>query len=171
MLVTGERIVNKKHPVSRIIKNFGTALNETDLAHLIQQAETYKNNLIACAPKAKLLRVVSDDDLKSCRTLNVGFSDVYGRFFNKVFSSLPLKPNFIRQLHDLIVMRIASPASKRKTVELALEYGMKLNVDGIYKLMDRLTEPMINQIKKSYIITPPIYLLKENKPLIFYFMI
>jgi transposase len=149
MLVTGDRLAGKKHPVSRIIKNFGHASNETELNDLIQQAQAYKEYLVSHAPRARALRIASDADLKSCRSFNVGFSDVYGCFFKKAFDGLPLKINHIKQLQDLIVMRIASPASKRKTVQLSHEFGIELNVDGIYKLMDRLTDETITHIKKS----------------------
>ena len=78
----------------------------------------------------------------------IGFSDVYGKFFDKIFSKLNLKPHELKKLHDLIVVRIASPASKRKTAMISRDYGIDCNVDSIYKLMDQLTEETITQAKK-----------------------
>jgi transposase len=166
MLATGDRVPGKKHPVSRIIKNFGSASNEIELAELIHQAQTYKEYLLTnTTPKAKglrALRIASDLDLKSCRSFNVGFSDVYGDLFKKIFDTLPLKSDDIKQLKDLIVMRIASPASKRKTVQLAPDFGAVLSIDRVYRLMDQLSDAVITHIKKS-IYNYTDHLLTEQK--------
>src|ERR1700736_1188540 len=148
LLLTGERKPGKKHSVSRMIKNFGTANDECELEKLIQQAEEYKKYLLLVSPKASTLKIVSPRDIKSCFSFTVGFLDVYGKFFDKVFSTLNLKTHELKKLHDLIIMRIASPASKRKTAMVSREYGINCNVDSIYKLMDQLTENIIIQSKK-----------------------
>ena len=59
-------------------------------------------------------------------------------------------------------MRIASPASKRKTAMTSREYGVECQVDSIYKLMDQLTEKTINQ-SKQIIHTHTTELLAEQK--------
>jgi transposase len=148
MLVAGERIAGKKHPIPKTIRNFGSARNKKAIALLIKQAEEYKANLEVTSPKVKTLRLSSDLDIKSCLSYNTGFADVYGLMFDSVFNKINLKPILIKQLRDLVVMRIASPASKLKTSKLSTEYGMPSQVDSIYKLMDQLTVPVIEDIKK-----------------------
>ncbi|MCD8543109.1 MAG: transposase [Gammaproteobacteria bacterium] len=150
MLVTGERTPGRKNPTTRIIKNFGSSSEEKALENLVQQAEAYKKHLLSHSPKPKLLKIAADIDLKSCRSLNVGFTDVYGQCFDNVFhSTLPLKPAAMAQLRDLVVMRIAQPASKRKTAQLSSGYGIESKVDSIYKLMDKLNDKIITQIKQA----------------------
>lgn len=148
LLVTGERVVGKKNPVTRTIKHFGTAKNKHELKTMLKQAEEYKTNLEIVSPKAKTLRIASDLDIKSCSSRNTGFADVYGSMFDSVFNTLDLKPTSIQKLRDLVIMRIAAPASKHKTAKLAEEYGIDCKVDGIYKFMDLLTIPVANKIKK-----------------------
>jgi hypothetical protein len=148
LLLTGERVAGKKHSVSKIIKNFGTAKEEKDLASLIQQAEEYKARLEVISPKARTLKITSSLDFKSCRSYNAGFADVYGKSFNDIFCSLTLKMRAKDKLRNLIIMRIATPASKYRTSQLATEYNIDLGVDSIYKLMDKITAPIINEIKK-----------------------
>ena len=148
LLLTGERQKGKKHVRSRMIKCFGSACNEEELTALIQQAEEYKNHLLLVSPKAPTLKITSPRDIKSCSSFITGFSDIYGSFFDKIFSKLNLKPHELKKLRDLIVMRIASPASKRKTAMLSRDYGIDFQVDSIYKLMDQLTENTIIQAKK-----------------------
>src|SRR5205823_4468920 len=58
------------------------------------------------------------------------------------------QPHELKKLHDLLVMRIAAPASKRKTAMISREYGIECGVDSIYKLMDQLTDSTIIQAKK-----------------------
>jgi len=147
-LVIGERKAGKKHSYPRIIKNFGASSNKDELALLIQKAEEYKTHLIAVSPKAVTLKITSARDIRSCASFNVGFLDVYGKLFDDVFSDINLKKHELKKLHDLIVMRIAAPASKRKTAMISAEYGIECGVDSIYKLMDQLTDHTIIQAKK-----------------------
>jgi transposase len=150
MLMTGERVAGKKHVVSRIIKYFGSEKDPNKLQFLIEKAESYRAHLELTSPKAKTLKLTSDLDLKSCRSYNTGFTDVYGNSFNKIFSKLDLKPCLKDKLCNLVTMRIASPASKLKTTKLALDYDIYLKkVDSIYRLMDKLTDDVINKIKKT----------------------
>ena len=91
---------------------------------------------------------MSPRDIQQCFSMNIGFSDVYGQFFDNIFSKLNLKRHELKKLQDIIVMRIASPASKRKTAMISRDYGIDCNIDSIYKLMDQLTENTIIQAKK-----------------------
>lgn len=149
MLVIGERIPGKKHSVARIIRYFGSARSKAKIAVLIKEAEIYKANLEIASPKARTLRVTSDLDIASCRSYNVGFSDVYGEAFDLAFNQLHLKPRLMQRLRDLVVMRIAAPASKLKTTQLSTEYGIECHVDSIYKLMDKLNAPVITKVKNT----------------------
>jgi len=148
LLLTGERKPGKKHSVSRMIKNFGSVYDEHGLEKLMQQAEEYKQHLMLVSPKAMILKIASARDIRSCASFNTGFLDVYGKLFDDVFSKINLKPHELKKLHDVVVMRIASPASKRKTAMISQEYGIECGVDSIYKLMDQLIEDTIKQAKK-----------------------
>jgi transposase len=149
LLIKGVRKIGKKHSTPIIIKNFGTARNKKDIAVLIKEAEEYKANLEAKYPQAKTLKIASDMDIKSCRSFNVGISDVYGAAFDEIFSKLEIKPNLMKGLRDLAVMRVAAPASKLKTTQISTEYGIEYKVDCIYKMMDKVTKPCIDAIKKA----------------------
>ena len=148
LLITGERFIGKKHPVPRVIRNFGSAKDKKKITLLIKQAEEYKANLEASSPKAKTLKISSDLDIKSCRSYNTGFVDVYGPMFDSVFTTFDFKPTIVQQLRNLVMLRIATPASKLRTTQLSSEYKMDCKVDSVYKLMDRLTTPVIDKIKK-----------------------
>lgn len=163
ILATGSRVAGKKHPVSRIIKSFGTTTDKKILKELIKKAEAYKQQLEATSPKAKTLKITSDLDFKSCRSYNVGFKDVYGKMFDDVFSEINIKN--LDKLKELAVMRIASPASKLRTADIADKYGIELNVDSIYKFMDKLTLPTIKAIKQTVYNKTNSLLLQNNQEL------
>ena len=95
--------------------------------------------------------------------LKVGFNEVLGSTFNKVFASSiatnsSLKPLLcnsfehsinIDLLKDLVVAKIAYPVSKVKTVNWLnknnLNYSLnKLSVDMVYKFMDKIDEKQID---------------------------
>lgn len=162
MLIVAERKSDKKNPIPRLIKNFGASRNEEELNKLIEQAEEYKQHLLLSSPKASTLKIMSSRDIKSCFSFITGFSDVYGKFFDKIFSELNLKSHELKKLNDLVTMRIASPSSKRKTALTSRDYGIDCNVDSIYKLMDKLTENTVIQAKKI-VYNHSIELLKEQK--------
>ena len=46
--------------------------------------------------------------------MNVGFLDVYGKFFDKIFSTLNLKAHELKKLHDLIVCALLPLQAKEK---------------------------------------------------------
>jgi len=148
LLVAGERVPGKKNPVTRTIKHFGTAKNKKRLKSILKEAEEYKKHLESISPKIKTLKIASDLDVKSCRSYNTGFLDVYGEAFDSVFAKSDLDASILKQLRDLVVMRIAAPASKLKTTRLAAEYGISCKVDGIYKFMDKINISVIDKIKK-----------------------
>jgi transposase len=165
MLMTGERVKGKKHVVSRIVKYFGSTKDPDKLQELTNEANEYKKHLETVSPKAKTLKITSELDIKSCASQNIGFNDIYGTVFEKVFSKLDLKSNLLKQLRDLVVMRIASPASKLKTTKIAGEYGIDCKVDSIYKMMDQITNPAIEKIKKT-IYDNTVTLLAEEKRIV-----
>ena len=148
LLLTSERKKGKKHSNLRLIKNFGASSDNNELSRLIQEAEGYKKYLCSISPKATTLKITTARDIKSCISLNVGFSDVYSSIFDKTFSKLTLKSHELKKLRDIVVMRIANPASKRKTSMLSHKYGIECGVDSIYKMMDKLTENTITQAKQ-----------------------
>jgi len=150
MLLAGERLPGEKHVHSRMIKSFGSSRDEKELNKFIQQAEEYKQHLMMISPRACTLKITSPRDIQSCLSLTIGFSDVYGKFFDQVFSTLPLKPHELEKLRDVVIMRIAAPGSKRKTAMISHQYGIECGLDSIYKLMDQLAETVIPAKKMIY---------------------
>lgn len=162
ILCVGERIPGKKHPTTKVLKSFGSSIDDAEISKLLLEAEEYKQKLLSISPKPKTLKINGDADISSCFSYNVGYSDVYSNAFNSIFTSLNLKEEVVSKLKDLIIMRIANPCSKRKTSFIAPEYGFEFNVNNIYKLMDKLNNSVITDIKKM-IYKHTAKLLEQNK--------
>lgn len=162
MLCVGERLPGKKNSTTKMIKSFGVARNEDHLNRLLAEAESYKQNLEKNSPKGKALKILSDEDISQCRSYNTGFLDVYGHAFASTFQSIKTKAHILDKLKNLVIMRIAEPCSKRKTAQISDEYGMTCQVDSLYKVMDQITDPIKNEIKKT-IYQRTLQLLSEKK--------
>lgn len=162
ILCIGERTLGKKNPTTKILKSFGSSTDEAKLKLLILEAEKYKQKLLSTSPQVKQLKINGEADINSCVSYNVGYCDVYGNAFDQIFASFNLKQGLLNKLKDLVIMRIASPCSKRRTSIIAPEYGLEFNVNNIYKLMDKLSSSVISSIKKQ-IYTNTVKLLEQNK--------
>ncbi len=150
LLVASQRLPGKKHPYSRILKSFGCAKNEEELAELKLTAENYLSTMHSDkAPKASLnsLVVQTAADISSCTTRVRGFHDVYNKLFSAIFANTSLKPKGNEMLSQLAIMRIIDPKSKNYTAKIASNFGYDLKVDNIYKLMDRINDEAISKIQ------------------------
>ena len=77
-----------------------------------------------------------------------GFQDIYGKMYDEIIcEALPQKENEI--LKQVVLSRIAKPASKRKTCEiLERDIGFSTSLTSIYRMMDIL-EKNLESIQTS----------------------
>ena len=150
LLTISERLPGKKNPYSRVLKSFGTAKSEQEIAKLKSEAEDYFNSMHSekklKAPLDSLV-IESPADISSCTARVKGFHDVYHKLFSSIFSDTNLKPKGNDMLSQLAVMRIIEPKSKNYTAHIASQFGYDLKVDNIYKLMDRIDDESIVKIQ------------------------
>ena len=112
LLVTSQRLPGKKHPHSRILKSFGCAQGQQELAELKLTAQNYLNSMHSDkTPKASLdsLVIQTAADISSCTTRVRGFHDVYNKLFSAIFANTSLKPKGNEMLSKLAIMRIIAP--------------------------------------------------------------
>jgi hypothetical protein len=164
ILVRGERVPGKKHSMLRIVKNFGQATDEASLETLKQKANSYKEQLNNDVNNAKELKISTSSDIKSCRSYCAGFVDVYGQEFNSLFKNIKLvgSKNLTR-LRDMVIMRIAEPASKLKTASLAKRHNLECKVNNTYRMMDQITPSMIEEIKQTVYNKTKELLIEQKK--------
>ena len=82
-----------------------------------------------------------------------GFHEIYGEIyrdlgFDRVLSSRR-QPKSHRVLYDMVMARIANPDSKRGGVRrLEQDFGLAIALEQVYRMMDHLDEPVIDDIRK-----------------------
>jgi hypothetical protein len=61
----------------------------------------------------------------------------------------------VRIFSDIVLARVANPVSKRASVEMLEEdFGVTLDLDKVYRMMDRLDDKTIDRLKKLLIKIP-----------------
>jgi transposase len=83
-----------------------------------------------------------------------GIHDIYGKLydemgFNKIISNPTRNASSNKVLKELVLSRIANPDSKRGSVlNLEENFGVKLNLTSVYRMMDKITDKEILKLNK-----------------------
>lgn len=190
-IVESSRTGNKVS--QKIIRHIGSAINDFEVEKLIELAEYVKARLeeeskpkifppeeIAELAIAQRKREKEEEELKvQLRDLReeqrviVGIHEIYGQVYKElgyehVFGTPARNLSNYQILKHLVMARIANPKSKRGSVlELEKDFGIQLDLNKVYRMMDKLGEEEIEKIKKiSY--ENAISLFEESLDVIFY---
>jgi len=83
-----------------------------------------------------------------------GIHEVYGEIykdlgFDNVIANPKRNPGANKSLFHIVMARIANPSSKRNSViQLEKDFGIKLSLEGVYKMMDKIDERVTEKIEK-----------------------
>ena len=171
-LVESYRANDKIH--QRVVRHIGTAKSEEELIQLRQVAFAIKSELISevsASPTVKakqgyaqhigsMSTVKEDERLHLSHTMErsrliLGIHDVYGYVydvlgFSNPFSNPTRRTVAANILKEVVLARIAKPTSKRGSVELlAQQFGVQLNLDNVYQMMDKIDTKFCERIQKS----------------------
>lgn len=189
-----ETVRQGKSIKQKIVRHFGFALNEEEIEGLKKIAFRYKleleeKSLPQLFSKGNLIGrieteaskadsdtsplVVNLRDIKEEKRIGVGIHQCYGRLFDQigfctVIKNPARKKASVRRLRNIVMARIVKPASKLSSAQmLEQEYGISIDVNAIYRMMDYLDDEAIAKTKQlSYQYTKS--LLEENINIIFY---
>jgi len=102
-----------------------------------------------------------------------GIHDIYGKLFEelgyrRIFKNPARQKGVSERLKQIVLARIANPSSKLASVELLeKQFGVSLNLDLVYKMMDKLDDQAIEKLKKiSYDNTRKLF--QEKIDIIFF---
>jgi hypothetical protein len=119
----------------------------------------------------KKRREITDEDykvnlknLKEEDRVVSGIHDVYGKLFDElgygqVLENPSRNEGSIKLFRDIVLARIANPKSKRGSVAMLEEdFGISLNLDGVYRMMDKLNDEAVKGLNRiSYETTKSLY--------------
>jgi transposase len=188
--------VRKGNKVSqKIVRYVGIAMDDDELEKLKSLAESIKIKLEADQQELlfppeemakmkekseKISETTTDKDyqvdirnLKEEQRVINGIQDVYGALFEELGFTKTIKnparnKSSVEIFKDIVLARIANPLSKRASVDMLEEdFGVTLNLDRVYKMMDKLDDNAISKINDiAYQMTLNLF---ENKiDVIFY---
>ncbi|OXU13933.1 IS1634 family transposase [Sedimentisphaera salicampi] len=161
----------KNQPRQRIVRHMGTAFTEEDVTRLKDLAEFEKAKLEAeitpalfkpeqLAEAAIEARKKIDDepinvnlkDIKEQARITTGIHEVFGSIYHELgFNNLfdKRKEAARRNLRHITMARLANPVSKRGSVQdLSKDFGISLSLDSVYRMMDGITDDIINKAQK-----------------------
>lgn len=165
--------VRKGEKVSqKIVRHVGVAYDKDELEKLKLLAESIKLKLEAGGQQflfkpeeiVKLSEgkkdypekdyIVNVKNLKEEQRLARGIHEAYGKLFDdlgykKVIQRPSRNKSKVDIFKNIVLARIANPVSKMATVDMAEEdFGVTLNLDRVYRMMDALDGPAIERLKK-----------------------
>ena len=168
--------------IQKIVRHVGMAYDEGQLEKLKLLAESIKVKLEADCQELlispeELAKIkieqdrYSDDDYKvnlkdlreEARVVS-GIHDVYGTLFDeagysKIFAHPARNIYTANVFKDIVLARIANPASKRASVDrLEEDYGISISLDSVYRMMDKLDGKAIDKLQSlSYSATKALF--------------
>jgi transposase len=162
----GERVTQK------IIRHVGMAYDEDELEKLKLLAESIRMKLEAGAQQflfkpeeivklGESKKQYKDSDylvnvknLVEEQRLISGIHDVYGKLFSNLgYQKVMARPGrnkmAVRIFTDIVLARIANPASKMASVDmLGEDFGVTIDLDKVYRMMDKLDTAALERLKK-----------------------
>ncbi|MEW6063580.1 MAG: IS1634 family transposase, partial [Nanoarchaeota archaeon] len=165
--------VRKGSKVSqKIVRHVGVAIDDDELEKLKLLAESIKQKLEdngqlnIFAPEefskmdnvAKHIQITEEDyqvdirDLEEESRLTKGIHDIYGNLFEQLgFRNVIQNParnkSSVNIFKEIVLARIANPISKNASVDmLEKDFGISLNLDRVYKMMDKLNDVSIERV-------------------------
>lgn len=146
-VVACKRFAGKRNPQPILVRSFGSSSDPAKITELYEEARKF-----AISTKyTPFLRINNEADIKECKVKTVGFEQLYGKIFERYFSTLDLgfSEADYQIMQQLVLMRIAQPVSKLKTSTIAVNFNCNvLSSNKIYKFMDKLTGVNIEKIKQ-----------------------
>ena len=96
---------------------------------------------------------VNINNLREEQRVVVGIHEVYGKIFQEIgFDKAFINPArnlaSTEKLFNIVMARIANPDSKRGSlINLEQNFGITLNLDGVYKMMDKIDDKVVEKIQ------------------------
>lgn len=187
-----ENFRDKNTTIQRVLRHIGTAKNEEELKNLLALAQTIKTQMEhkALAKETKSIQgsyasSLGDwKEIKDQRSVNIsqleeisktilGIHDIYGFIYSSIgFTNLFTRPQHrafsAKVLKEIVLGRIANPASKKATTEFLLaQFGKEIKLDHVYQMMDKIDDLFIERIQRSALATT-LSLTKEKLRVLFY---
>ena len=160
----------------KIVRHVGIAMDDEELEQLKLLAESIKQKLedngqlSIFSPEefqkekdTKSKSEITEEDyqvdirdLEEEKRIINGIHDTYGKLFDElgygnIFKNPARNKSSIQIFKDIVLARIANPVSKMASVNMLEEdFGISLNLDSVYKMMDKLDDRAEEKARTLY---------------------
>lgn len=136
----------------RVVKSFGSSNDPQEVGRMLELAKLFieqRQGQYSLFPEDHRDRAVIADfvgQLENASVRTVGPELIFGRLFDEIgFGEIREK-----LFRDIVVARLVYPVSKLKTIDYLSRYeGKTLNVQEVYRFLDRLNERHADEAKKT----------------------
>ena len=188
-IVESQRVEGKIK--QHVIRHLGTTTPGEELEKLKQLARSImvelkqeailKTRVTHKAITSRLgkLSSISDDvflhgiSIEESKRVILGIHDIYGYIYDHMgfqnpFSNPKKREASANILREIVMARIANPNSKRASVNnLAQQFGIDLNLDHVYQMMDKIDDIFCDRIQK-YALAATLQLTGEKLRVLFF---
>ena len=132
-----------KHELEKQWQTELIPLEETDIK-IIEKSNKENNN-----PEYKVNIYNIEEEWRIIKWINDIYWTMYEQlWFNDIFWTKQKTKNYANTLKQITLARIASPKSKRASIEmLDKDYWIQINLQAVYDMMWKIDEEKINQIQ------------------------
>lgn len=164
------QIISKIKGINKVVKTIGSSRTQEGIDLLLNQASQELNDI---QKQTSLFLSQDDSTIESfLSTLNntnvsvIGPELIFGKIYDKIGFNAINEDLF----RHLVISRLTFPLSKLKTIDYLYRYqGTSLNIDSIYRFMDKLNDSLKGQVEQiSYKHT--LELLNNEISIVFYDM-
>ena len=164
------QIISKIRGINKVVKTIGSSRTQEGIGLLLNQATHELNDI---QKQTSLFLSQDDSKIESfLSTLNNANVSVIGPelIFGKIYDKIGFNAISEDLFRHLVIARLTFPLSKLKTIDYLYRYqGISLNIDSIYRFMDKLNDSLKEQVEQiSYKHT--LELLNNEISVVFYDM-
>jgi len=143
------QIISKSKGKYKVIKTIGAGYNEQQMQKLWllgkQELERLSSQSHLFVSENDTVVEQAFDALQNASVQTVGPEIIFGKIYDSIGFNV-IKENLFRHL---VIARLAFPLSKLKTIEYLYRYqGVLLDIDAIYRFLDRLTSKLKEQVEQ-----------------------
>lgn len=159
----------------KIIRHVGSAIEKDEIEklkhlgeYIILKIDAVESKQLSLFSPEEILKYIIESRLKNKeKNINVnienlreeqrvvfGIHEVYGKIFqeigfDRVFANPARNVAATEKLFNIVMARIANPDSKRASlINLEKNFGITLSLDGVYRMMDKIDDKVIENIQK-----------------------
>lgn len=146
---TSIQIISKSAGRYEVVKTIGSSFSEQEIQKLVylgkQEIERLSSQSELFVSESDAIVDLVFNNLSNASIRTIGPEIIFGRIFDHIGFNAITEELF----RHLVIARLAFPLSKLKTIDYLYRFqGVTLNIDTIYRFLDRLNDKLKEQVEQ-----------------------